>query len=88
MLLVDNASGNTLTTYTANGMTVNNVTVASNGFMKLSTYTAAALTAITGAAGWMACVTNSASGGNPNGMIAFWDTTNSRWSYVHDNGAV
>jgi hypothetical protein len=65
-----------------------NVTVNSSGFMKLATYTATALTAITGQAGWMACVTDSGGGGNPNGMIAFWDTTNNRWSYVHDNSAV
>jgi len=54
----------------------------------LPNYTAVALRAVTGAVGWMACVNNSASGGNPNGMMAFWDTSNSRWSYVHDNGAV
>ena len=69
-------------------VTANNATINSGGFMKLSTYTKTALTAITGSAGWMACVTDSASGGNPNGMIAFWDTTNSRWSYIHDNSAV
>ena len=52
--------------------------------MKLSTYTAAALTAITGSVGQIACVTNS----SPGGMMAYWDTTNTRWSYVHDNSAV
>jgi len=46
------------------------------------------LTAITGSVGWAAVVSNSGGGGNPNGMIAFWDTTHSRWSYVHDNSAV
>ena len=56
--------------------------------MKLSSYTEANLTAITGQVGWMAAVTDSAGGGHPNGMIAFWDTTNTRWSYVHDNSAV
>ena len=50
--------------------------------------TAAQWNAITGAAGRMVCVSNSAGGGNPNGMIAFWDTTNARWSYIHDNSAV
>jgi len=77
-------------TTAANNFTANNVTINNsvNGFMKLSSYTAAALTAITGSVGWMAAVTNSAGGSNPNGMIAFWDTTNSRWSYVHDNSAV
>ena len=65
-----------------------NVEVKTNGFVKLASYTAAGLTAITGQVGWIAAVTDSASGGNPNGMIAFWDTTNARWSYVHDNSAV
>jgi hypothetical protein len=65
-----------------------NVSISSGGFMKLASYTAAALTAITGQVGWMAAVTNSGGGGNPNGMIAFWDTTNARWSYIHDNSAV
>jgi hypothetical protein len=74
----------------ANNFQANNVTVnnGANGFMKLSSYTEAALTAITGQVGWMAAVTDSAGGAHPNGMIAFWDTTNSRWSYVHDNSAV
>jgi hypothetical protein len=50
--------------------------------------TAVQWNAITGAAGQMVCVSNSGGGGNPNGMIAFWDTTNARWSYIHDNSAV
>ena len=65
-----------------------NVVVQTSGFMKLASYTAAGLTAVTGQIGWMAAVSNSGGGGNPNGMIAFWDTTNSRWSYIHDNSAV
>lgn len=56
--------------------------------MVLPVYTAAALTAKTGAVGSVAVVSDSGGGGNPNGMLAFWDTTNSRWSYVHDNSAV
>jgi len=77
-------------TTTANNITANNVTINNsvNGFMKLSSYTAANLTAITGSVGWMAAVSDSSGGGNPNGMIAFWDTTNARWSYIHDNSAV
>jgi hypothetical protein len=59
-----------------------------NTFMQLSVYTASALTAITGQIGQIAIVSDSAGGGNPNGMMAFWDTTNSQWSYVHDNSAV
>jgi hypothetical protein len=50
--------------------------------------TAAAWNAITGAVGQMVCVSNSAGGAHPNGMMAFWDTTNARWSYIHDNSAV
>jgi hypothetical protein len=56
--------------------------------MKMPVKTTSTLTAITGQAGWMSAVSNSAGGGSPNGMMAFWDTTNSRWSYVHDNSAV
>lgn len=69
-------------------LTADNVKIDTNGFMKLASYTAAGLNAITGQIGWMAAVSDSAGGGNPNGMIAFWDTTNARWSYVHDNSAV
>jgi len=70
------------------GNSTGNTSIQSSSFFKLSVYTKAALTAITGTVGQMACVSDSASGGNPNGMMAFWDTTHSRWSYVHDNNAV
>jgi len=50
--------------------------------------TAAQWNAITGAVGRQVCVSDSASGPHPNGMMAFWDTTNARWSYIHDNTAV
>ena len=56
--------------------------------MILPVYTAAALNAITGVVGSIATVSDSAGGGHPNGMLAFWDTSNARWSYVHDNSAV
>jgi len=58
------------------------------GLLQLAVFTATGLTSVSGAVGQIAIVSNSASGGNPNGMMAFWDTTNGRWSYVHDNGAV
>jgi len=67
--------------FSANNIAVNNSV---NGFMKLSSYTAANLTAITGSVGWMAAVTNS----TPGGRLAYWDTTNVRWSYVADDSAV
>ena len=50
--------------------------------------TAAQWNAISGAVGRQVCVSDSGGGGNPNGMMAFWDTTNARWSYIHDNSAV
>ena len=72
-------------TITLNGnVTANNVSINTSGFMKLASYTSSALTAITGSIGWMAAVNNS----TPGGMLAYWDTTNARWSYVHDNSAV
>ena len=55
--------------------------------VELPSYTDAGKPA-SGSVGQMIAITDSSGGGNPNGMIAFWDTTNSRWSYIHDNSAV
>jgi hypothetical protein len=52
---------------------------------QLPVYTAANLIITTGAVGKIASVSNSPTSG---GRLAFWDTTNSRWSYVSDNTAV
>lgn len=54
------------------------------GFAKLAAYTTTVLRTITGVIGQIAVVSNS----NPGGMMAYWDTTNNRWSYVFDNSAV
>jgi hypothetical protein len=54
------------------------------GFVKLTAYTDVVLRAITGVIGQIAVVSNS----SPGGKMAFWDTTNNRWSYVNDNSAV
>ena len=84
-----NANVTNANNFSASGnISAANVSINTNGFVKLASYTASALTAITGQIGWMAAVSDSAGGSNPNGMIAFWDTTNSRWSYIHDNSAV
>jgi hypothetical protein len=69
-------------------LTVTDTTVTSARPFVFPSYTAAAANAITGAVGWQIAITNSGGGGNPNGMMAFWDTTNARWSYIHDNSAV
>lgn len=53
-------------------------------FLKFGVYSTSALNAITGSIGELAIVNNS----NPIGLLAFWDGTNNRWSYVHDNSAV
>jgi hypothetical protein len=55
-----------------------------SGILKVGAYTESALRAITGTVGSMASVSNS----TPGGKIAFWDTTNNRWSYISDNSAV
>lgn len=65
-------------------VTAANVKVNTGGFVQYPVYTKANLTAITGQAGWTAAISNS----TPGGALAFWDTTNSRWSYVSDNSAV
>ena len=67
---------------------INSTRAKFNRPVELPSYTATAANAITGAVGQMIAITNSSGGSNPNGMIAFWDTSNSRWSYIHDNSAV
>lgn len=65
-------------------VTASNVQVSTGGFMQMPVYTKINLTAITGQIGWTAAVSDSI----PGGQLAFWDTTNTRWSYVSDNSAV
>jgi len=62
-----------------------NVTMSSavsGGFFKFVPYAAATLNTYTGTVGQVAAVSDQ------GGKLAYWDTTNSRWSYVHDNSAV
>jgi hypothetical protein len=49
----------------------------------MPTFTAAGKP-ISGAVGQMICISNS----TPGGRMAYWDTTNARWSYVADDSAV
>jgi hypothetical protein len=72
--------------FTALNMTT--ATAVFTSIPQFPSYTAAAANAITGALGQQIAISDSAGGGNPNGMMAFWDTTNNRWSYIHDNSAV
>jgi hypothetical protein len=58
-------------------------TIAVTGPMQFAVYTVAGKPA-SGAVGSVISISNS----TPGGMLAFWDTTNNRWSYVHDNSAV
>ena len=88
LVLVNKSSGNTIATFTDGSLTVsgdvraNSISVESGGFVKYAAFTISALTAITGSVGQTAAVSDA------GGKFAYWDTTNSRWSYVHDNSAV
>lgn len=59
-----------------------NLTV--GGITKIGVYTAVNLRLVAGTVGSLAVVSDS----TPGGMLAFWDTTNARWSYVSSNLAV
>lgn len=64
-------------TFIKNLVATSNIAVPSN--------TAVATRTITGAIGQMRAITDSST---VHGRLCFWDTTNSRWSYVSDNTAV
>jgi hypothetical protein len=66
-------------------LTVESTKVTSAVPIAFPVYTAAAAGAITGAVGWQISISDSPTVG---GRMAFWDTTNTRWSYVSDNTAV
>ena len=63
---------------------VNNA--ATTGFIKFAVFTVAQITAVTGLAGQQAAVSNGT--GKNNGAMAYWDATNTRWSWVSDDTAV
>ena len=73
------ATGGTGGTIALNGNTTQS---SSNTFFAVSNYAAATLRAFTGAIGQMAAVSDN------GGQIAYWDTNNSRWSYINGGGAV
>jgi hypothetical protein len=53
-----------------------------NSFLKLASIDSSVLANITGQGGQVAAVDDN------GGKLAYWDTTNNRWSYVFDNSAV
>ena len=66
-----------------------NITVTASttsGFNSTGVFTATALNAITGVSGQIAAVSNGS--GKNGGQLAYWDTTNTRWSWVDTNLAV
>lgn len=71
-------------------VTVDDTSAAFTVPVKFPAYTRSAAGAITGSVGMQICISDSSgSGGSkPNGMMAFWDTTNNRWSYIHDHQAL
>jgi hypothetical protein len=81
--IIDSGYANMLFALTDSGdLQIKGSISSGSGFFKYPTYTASALRAITGSVGWTAAVSDA------GGKLAFWDTSNSRWSYVHDNSAV
>jgi hypothetical protein len=81
--IVNSAYSNVIQSLSDGGnLTVAGSVQALSGFMKYPVYSASAIRAITGSVGWTAAVSDA------GGKLAFWDTSNSRWSYVHDNSAV
>lgn len=78
-------SGNITTSGNVDANTLNVYSVVATGFNQVPLYTALSAQTLTGFAGAIIAITDSPI---TNGRIAFWDTTNSRWSYVSDNNAV
>jgi hypothetical protein len=66
----------------ATRVTVDNTAAEFTVPVKLPAYTAVNLRAITGTVGMMAAVSDA------GGKLAYWDTTNTRWSFVIDGTAV
>jgi hypothetical protein len=70
--------------------TAGNINIANNaattGFIKFAVFTVAQITAVTGSAGQMAAVSDGT--GKNSGQMAYWDSTNARWSWVDTNLAV
>ena len=62
------------------------------GITTLASYTVSQLTgtspSIVGSLGSVVAVSDASGGNNVGGMMAFWDTTNTRWSYIMNNLAV
>jgi len=65
---------------------INLTSTATTGFNSTGVFTVTALNAVTGKAGQMACVSNGT--GKNSGQFAYWDSTNSRWSWFDTNAAV
>jgi hypothetical protein len=99
--IILNATGANLNQTTANSFTVKPVRAATtgnvlyyndtSGEISYGTPTSGAMPTYTiagkpgsGSVGQVISITNSV----PAGMLAYWDGTNNRWSYVYDNSAV
>ena len=65
---------------------INVVSTATTGLNSTGVFTATALNAVTGVAGQFASVSNGT--GKSGGAMAYWDTTNARWSWFDTNLAV
>ena len=70
--------------------TAGNINIANNaattGFIKFAVFTVAQINAVAGSAGQMAAVSDGTA--KNSGQLAYWDSTNVRWSWVDSNLAV
>jgi len=81
--IINSAYTSNIFTLTDSGdLTTTGSVAIAGGFFKYASYTATALRAITGQVGWTASVNTS------GGKLAYWDTANTRWSFVADDSAV
>jgi len=58
--------------------------------IQFSAYTRSQAATLTGSLGQQICISDSSGSSTQSidGLMAFWDMTNTRWSYIHDNRAV
>jgi hypothetical protein len=70
---------------TAGNINITN-NAASTGFIKFAVFTVAQINAVVGSAGQMAAVSDGTA--KNSGQLAYWDSTNVRWSWVDTNLAV
>jgi hypothetical protein len=75
-------------TGTFNALVMTTATAIFTAIPVTPTYTKAQANAITGQSGAMVAISDASGGSLTGGAMAYWDTTNSRWSYIQTGTAV